>query len=107
MKRLIATLSFAVLATAAFADNGKPFEQLDLDRALPSVPEVAVSSTGYSFGGSAPYEQAEVDRMLPNLPVERSRVAAASSTRSDLELSSDAAEESPWAKDYNFIAPAQ
>jgi hypothetical protein len=105
MKRLIAAVSFAVLATPAFADNGKPFEQLDLDRALPSIPEVAVSSTQYPFGASAPYEQAEVDRMLPNLPVERSRVAASDSTRSDIELSTDAAEESPWAKDHNFIAP--
>ena len=105
MKRLIATLSFAVFATAAFADNGKPFEQLDLDRALPNIPEQPATPTVYPFGGSAPYEQAEVDRMLPNLPVERSRVAAASSTRSDLELSTDAAEESPWANDMYFIAP--
>lgn len=107
MKRLIATLSFAVLATAAFADNGKPFEQLDLDRALPNVPEVVVGSAQYPFGGSAPYEQAEVDRMLPNLPMEHSQIAASGTTRSDIELSTDAAEESPWAKDYNFIAPAQ
>jgi hypothetical protein len=105
MKRLIAAVSFAVLATPAFADSGKPFEQLDLDRALPNIAEVVVSPTQYPFGGSAPYEQAEVDRALPNLPVERSRVAASDSTRSDIELSTDAAEESPWAKDFNFIAP--
>src|SRR3954452_24198624 len=105
MKRLIATLSFAVLATPAFADNGKPFELLDLDRALPNIPEVVVRPTQYRFGGSAPYEQAEVDRALPNLPVERSRVAASDSTRSDIELSTDASEESHWAKDFHFIAP--
>jgi hypothetical protein len=105
MKRLIAAVSFAVLATPAFADNGKPFEQLDLDRALPNIPEVDVRSTQYPFGGSAPYEQVEVDRALLNLPMERSRVAASGSTRSDIELSTDAAEESPWAKDHNFIAP--
>jgi len=105
MKRLIAAVSFAVLATPAFAGNGRPFEQLDLDRALPNIPEVVVRSTQYPFGGSAPYEQAEVDRALPNLPVEHSRVAASDSTRSDIELSTDAAEESPWAKDHNFIAP--
>lgn len=105
MKRLIAAVSFAVLATPAFADNGKPFEQLDLDRALPNIPEVAVSSTQYPFGASAPYEQVEVDRALPNLPMERSRVAASDSTRSDIELSTDSPEESPWAKDHNFIAP--
>ena len=107
MKRLIATLSFAVLAAPVFADNGKSFEQLDLDRALPNIAEAVVRPTQYPFGGSAPYEQAEVDRMLPNLPMENSRVAAAGTTRSDIELSTDAAEESPWAKDYNFIAPAQ
>ena len=106
MKRLIATVSFAVLATAAFADNGKPFEQTELDRALPNIPEAAATPTVYPFGGSAPYEQVEVDRALPNLPMERSRVAKSDSTRSDIELSTDAVEESPWAKDYNFIAPA-
>ena len=38
MKRLIAAVSFAVLATPAFAvEIGKPFEQLDLDRALPDI----------------------------------------------------------------------
>ena len=106
MKRLIATLSFAALATAAFAENdGKPFEQLDLDRALPNIPEAVVRSTQYPFGGSAPYEQAEVDRAAPNLPVERSRVAVSDSTRSDIELSTDAPQESPWAKDFHFIAP--
>ena len=105
MKRLIATLSFAVLAAPAFADNGKPFEQLDLDRALPNIPEVAVRPTQYPFGGSAPYEQVEVDRMLPSLPMEHSRVADSGSIRSDVELSTAAAEESPWAKDYHFIAP--
>lgn len=107
MKRLIATLSFAVLAAPAFADNGKPFEQLDLDRALPNIAEAAVRPTEYPFSGSAPYEQVEVDRMLPNLPMERSRVAASGNIRSDIELSTEAGEESPWAKDYNFTAPAQ
>jgi len=105
MKRLIAAVSFAVLATPAFADNGKPFEQLDLDRALPNIPEVVVRPTQYPLGGSAPYEQVEVDRALPNFPMERSRVASSGSTRSDIELSTDVAQESPWAKDYNFIAP--
>ena len=105
MKRLIAAVSFAVLVTPAFADNGKPFEQLDLDRALPNIPEAVVRPTQYPFGGSAPYEQAEVDRAAPNLPVERSRVAVSDSTRSDIELSTYAADESPWSKDVHCIAP--
>jgi hypothetical protein len=108
MKRLIATLSFAALATAAFADNGKPFEQLDLDRALPNIPERASTSTAYPFGGSAPYDQLAVDRALPNIPEkagERSQVADSGTTRSDAELSTEESVESPWAKDFHFIAP--
>ena len=108
MKRLIATLSFAALATAAFADNGKPFEQLDLDRALPNIPEAPASATQYPFGGSAPYDQLAVDRALPNLPekiAERSQVAASGNTRSDAELATEESVESPWANDFHFIAP--
>ena len=107
MKRLIATLSFAALATAALADNGKPFEQLDLDRALPNIPESARAPTVYPFGGSAPYDQLAVDRALPNIPekTERSQVAASGNTRSDAELSNEESVESPWAKDFHFIAP--
>jgi hypothetical protein len=108
MKRIIATLSFAALATAAFADNGKPFEQLDLDRALPNIPESAPAPTAYPSGGSAPYEQLAVDRALPNIPEkagERSQVAASGTTRSDAELSTEESVESPWAKDFHFIAP--
>ena len=43
MKRLIAAVSFAVLSTPALAQNAKPFEQLDLDRALPNA---IVASSG-------------------------------------------------------------
>ena len=105
MKRLIAAVSFAVLSTSVFADGKSPFEQLDLDRALPNVVEAGAHSTAYPFVGSAPYDQVEVDRALPNLPMERSRVAASDTTRSDIELSTDAVQESPWAKDFHFIAP--
>ena len=108
MKRLIATLSFAALATAALADNGKPFEQLELDRALPNIPESARAPTVYPFGGSAPYDQLAVDRALPNIPehsVQRSQVADSGTTRSDVELSTEVSVESPWANDPHFIAP--
>ncbi len=40
MKRFIAVLSFALAVPAAFA-AGAPFEQVNLDRALPNVPEKA------------------------------------------------------------------
>ena len=40
MKRVIAAVSFAALAVPAFAAQ-TPFEQTELDRALPSVQEKA------------------------------------------------------------------
>jgi hypothetical protein len=112
MKRLIAAVSIAVLASSAFAvEIGKPFEQLDLDRALPNIPERQPSATVYPSGGSAPYDQLAVDRALPNIVVggERTQFAAtAGETRTD--ATADAVEEkpavSPWANDHNFIAPA-
>lgn len=106
MKRLIAAVSFAVLATPVLADTGKPFEQLDLDRALPNVAERTVTEIEYSFGGSAPYEQLSVDRALPDLRAERSQVASSGVTRSDVEIATEAKDVSPWANDHNFIAPA-
>jgi hypothetical protein len=110
MKRLIVAVSFAALATAALADNGKPFEQLDIDRALPNIPDVTPSHTVYPFGGSAPYDELAVDRALPNLPEQsgqRSQMAASGSVRSDVELSTEESAESPWANDPHFIAPPQ
>jgi hypothetical protein len=109
MKRLIAAMSLAVLANFAFAlEIGKPFEQLDIDRALPNIPETAPSATAYPFGGSAPYEQLAVDRALPNIP-ENARMLAATSgdTRSDREIATEERGESPWANDHNFVASPQ
>ena len=117
MKRLIAAVSFAVLATPALAQVGKPFEQLDLDRALPNISVPAASETRYPFNGSAPYEQLVVDRALPDIRSDRAQVAASSGdTRSDREIALEAEETetsgesglatSPWANDHNFIAPA-
>jgi hypothetical protein len=110
MKRLIAAVSFAILATPALAQNGKPFEQTDLDRALPDVAERTVSATEYRFDGSAPYEQLAVDRAVPALRTERTQVASSGETRSDVEIAVESTElgtASPWANDHNFIAPAQ
>jgi hypothetical protein len=90
MKRLIAAVSFSLLAAPALAEVGLPYDQLAIDRAL------------------------------PNLQVERTRVAEAASigsTRSDAEISAGEAVRSAdngsgwatgaWANDYHFIAPAQ
>jgi hypothetical protein len=111
MKRLIAAVSFAVLAVPAFAETGKPFEQLDLDRALPEINFPAVEQSNVD-PRSLPYEQAQVDRMLPTFDTNRVHFAAASgATVSDASVASDATEssqsaQSPWANDWNFIAPA-
>jgi hypothetical protein len=44
MKRIIAALAFSTLAVPALADN-RPFEQTELDRALPAI-SVDSASTG-------------------------------------------------------------
>jgi len=116
MKRFIATVSFAILATPALAQVGKPFEQIDLDRALPNISVPAASETRYPFSGSAPYEQLAVDRALPDIRAEQAHVAASSGdTRSDREIAVEADEREasgasglatgPWANDHNFVAP--
>jgi hypothetical protein len=112
MKRLIAAVSFAVLAVPAVAaERGKPFEQLDLDRALPQIEFPAVERSNADVR-SLPYEQAQVDRALPSFGGENVRFAALSgATVSDASIASDAptateTTQSPWANDWNFIAPA-
>jgi hypothetical protein len=109
MKRLIAAVSFAVLAVPALAQNGKPFEQLDLDRALPDINVPAVEPRSVD-PRSLPYEQAQVDRELPSFDTGRVQFAAASGTTMS-DASAEPAEstskaQSPWANDWNFIAPA-
>jgi hypothetical protein len=119
MKRLIAAVSFAVLAVPAVAaESGKPFEQLDLDRALPQINLSAVEARSVDTR-SLPYEQLAIDRTLPNVGAraEHRQLAASGSTRSDVEIAVDAQAvgssgyaglaTGPWANDHNFIAPAQ
>ena len=111
MKRLILAAAVATLAVPAFAvEVGKPFEQTELDRALPevSIPARAQHSVDPA---SLPYEQAQVDRMLPTFDTDRVRFAAlGGSTVSDASIATEAdaaqATKSPWANDWNFIAPA-
>jgi hypothetical protein len=80
MKRLITALGLSAVALSASAlEVGKPYEQLDVDRALPNI---NIPSSNMQF--------AESDN---------------AGTRIDayghLESS-----ESPFANDWNFIAPA-
>ena len=106
MKRLIAAMSFAVLAVPALAaETGLPYEQYSVDRALPNIPERAVD-TRLSRGFGAPYEQTLIDRALPSIENRRPDFSAASgATRSDRATGSERDSRSPWADDYHFIAP--
>ena len=113
MKRLIAAAALAAVAGSVFAvEIGKPYEELDIERALPNIPERATSATVYAYGGSAPYDQIAVDRTLPNIAVteERTQFAAtAGETRSDAspEVAESRPAVSPFAHQHDFIAPAQ
>ena len=50
MKRLIAAVSFAVLAAPVFADNGAPFEQTQFDRGLSVQSDNASSGSSNATG---------------------------------------------------------
>src|SRR5258705_13520696 len=112
MKRLIVAPALAALAVPAFAvEIGKPCEQTELDRTLPEVNIPAPVQRSVD-AASLPYEQAQVDRMLPPFDSNRVQFAAVSgSTVSDASSGTETADgsqapKSPWANDWNFIAPA-
>jgi hypothetical protein len=109
MKRLIAALALSAVALSASAlEYGPPFEQLDLDRALPNIQFAPVAP--YVAGSRAPFEELAIDRALPNLPSRNLQFAesTAGGTRTDASSTAEAPApaESPWANDWNFIAPA-
>jgi hypothetical protein len=112
MKRLIVAASLAALTGSAFAvEIGKPFEQLDLDRALPNIAQPEAAATVYPFAGSAPYEQLAIDRALPDIDVPAERVQVAASAGETLtDATADVVEAkpavSPFAHQHDFIAPA-
>ena len=110
MKRLVAAVSFAVLTVPVLAESGKPFEQLDVDRALPQIEFSAVERSTVDQR-SLPYEQSQVDRAVPSFGAENVRFAAAAgSTMSDATSEAPLSTEtsaSPFANDYHFIAPPQ
>lgn len=64
MKRLIAAVSFAVLAVPAFA--GAPYDQNEVDRALPQIAEKARAPKARAPRG-LPFDQVQIDRALPAL----------------------------------------
>ena len=102
MKRFVAAVSFAIFAAPAAA-AGLPYEQNVIDRMLPNIEQPAASSGETHKAAPAvglPYEQYVIDRMLPNI---EEPAASSGETRG---AATDASRESPWANDWNFIAPA-
>jgi len=65
MKRLITAVSFAVLAVPAFA--GAPYDQIEVDRALPQIEESASAGASSFRAERMPYDQNQVDRALPQV----------------------------------------
>ena len=89
MKRSIVAIALAALASPALAaENGPPFEQVQLDRVLPDI---------------------QVNRATTARRPQFAAAAGMDNTRSDApaygEMRGAAGEESPWAKDFHFIAP--
>lgn len=67
--------------TGVVGDSGRaPYDQLDIDRAMPQFPDRA-TATGRKAVRGAPYDQLEVDRALPQFP-ERAGGGIAPETKS-------------------------
>jgi len=98
MKRLIVAAALAV-SGPVLADTVAPFEQNELDRALPSVPENV--AYGQIPAERMPFEQTQLDRGAIGEP-ERVQLASLG----DTSYRSAEGSESPWANDHSFIAPA-
>ena len=107
MKRTLAALAISLFAlnAAAAVEVTAPYEQLNVDRALPNIDFPAVPA--YVADSRAPFEQLAIDRALPNLSGQKLQFASAGSTRSDASTADTAQAQSPWANDEHFIAPPQ
>ena len=106
MKRTLAVLAISLFAVNANAvDVTAPFEQLNIDRALPNIEFAPVEA--YVADARAPFEQLAIDRALPNLRGQSIQFASTGGTSSDASGRDEAAVGSPWANDHNFVAPAQ
>ena len=85
MKRLIAAVSLAVAAGPALSvEFGKPYEQLDVDRALPNVPERVVQGERTQYAASAGETRTDAVDRVEAVPAR-----------------------SPFASQHDFIAPPQ
>lgn len=112
MTKLILKIGIAALAVAFqanAAEVGPPYDQLEVDRALPSIDESEFErlDSGKAvpqfperdrMERTAPYDPLEVDRAVPDVSdpvIDEGASAGASSGKS------------VWDSDYHFIAPAQ
>lgn len=70
MTKLALTIGIAAVAVAFQSANaaefGRPYEQLDVDLALPNVADPAPAQKKGAY--SAPFEDVELDRALPQFP---------------------------------------
>jgi hypothetical protein len=101
MKRLIVAAAIALATAPALADVGAPYEQNELDRALPALPETVAAYESIS-SERMPFEVTQFDRgdLGASEPVRVAQIG-------NLSYKSDEGSESPWANDHNFISPAQ
>jgi hypothetical protein len=101
MKRLIVAVAIALSSAPVLADAGAPFEQNELDRVLPNVPQ-SVAAPEPIARENMPFEQSQLDRGSVGIaePVLLASVGGTS-------YKSDEDGGSPWSGDHNFIAPAQ
>jgi hypothetical protein len=101
MKQLIVAVAIALCASPALAEREDlPFEQNELDRALPSVPENVTARESIS-SDRMPFEQTLLDRGYLG---DREHVMVAQIGGLSYKSGEEAG--SPWATDHNFIAPA-
>ena len=107
LKRCLIAITLAALASPALAlEVGPPYEELAIERALPSIEFAPVGQ--YAADKRAPYEELAIERMLPDLPARATQFAGArGETRTDAGPDNGSPAPSPWANDWNFIAPAQ
>jgi hypothetical protein len=106
MKHLIFAAAMA-LSAPGLAEVGKPFEQLDLDRALPqSLPERVVVHQRIP-ADRMPFEQSQLDRGITGEPERVMLAQLGNLSYRSAEEPVEGAAGNPWANDYHFIAPAQ
>lgn len=106
MKRLALAIALALSTAPLLADNGAPFEQTQLDRALPNLADNVAASEPISQD-RMPYEQVQIDRALPDLPGTSGRVQVAQLGGTSYMSAEEADAVAPWTTDHNFIAPPQ